>query len=145
MSKIADIAQAVTDELNAGSFSQSFTAERAYLPVFELKDMATLHVTVVPKGRELETVARTIPQEDVQIDVAVQQKLADVATESGQIDALLTLVEEIGAHFARKRLAGTNALWLRTENVPVYDPDHLREMRQLTSVLTLTFRVIGES
>jgi len=144
MSKIADIAQAVTDELNAGSFSQAFTAERKYVPIFELKDMAELHVTVVPKGRELETAARTIPQEDVQIDIAVQQKLADAATESEQIDALLTLVEEIGAHFARQSLADTGAMWLRTENVPVYDPEHLREMRQLTSLLTLTFRVIGE-
>ena len=60
MSKIADIAQAVTDELNAGSFSQEFTAQRTCVPIFELKDMASLHVTVVPKGRELETAARTI-------------------------------------------------------------------------------------
>jgi hypothetical protein len=31
---------------------------------------------------------------------------------------------------------------VRTENVPVYAPEHLEEYRQFTSVLTLTFRVV---
>ena len=144
MPTIADIAEAVKDELNDGSFSQDFTAERKYLPAFELKDMTTLHVTVVPKGRELETIARGAAQEDVQIDVAVQKKLGDVDGEADEIDALTALVGEIGDFFARRRLASVKAIWGRTENVPVYDPEHLREMRQFTSVLTLTFRVMGQ-
>jgi exodeoxyribonuclease V alpha subunit len=35
-----------------------------------------------------------------------------------------------------------SASWLRTENEPVYSPGHLEELRQFTSVLTLTFRVV---
>ena len=39
MAVITDIAEAVKDELNAGSFSQPFTAERHYRPLFELPEM----------------------------------------------------------------------------------------------------------
>lgn len=39
MSVAVDIADAVVGELNGGSFSQQFTARRAYQPVFELAEM----------------------------------------------------------------------------------------------------------
>jgi len=52
VSVITDIAEAVKDALNGQDFSQAFTAERHYQPLFELKDMKTLHVTVVPRGRD---------------------------------------------------------------------------------------------
>ena len=57
----------------ATRFTQPFTAKRAYLPVYDLKDMADLHVTVVPKGVEMSTAGRGLAQSDVQIDVAVAE------------------------------------------------------------------------
>jgi hypothetical protein len=52
-------------------------------------------------------------------------------------------VEEIGLFLRDRRLAACPAaVWLRTENVPIYAPEHLDELRQFTSVLTLTFRVV---
>ena len=53
-----DIADAVVSELNqaqeppAAGFGQTFTAVRAYRPVYDLADLKTLRVTVVPKGLE---------------------------------------------------------------------------------------------
>ena len=57
---ITEIADAVTAELNAGSFSQAFTAERHYRPVFDLPEMGTLHVTVVPQGMTIEAAAEVL-------------------------------------------------------------------------------------
>jgi len=137
---ITDIADAVVTELNDGEFSQEFTAVRAYRPEFELPEMKDLHVTVVPRGVAITSLGRGVNQHDYQIDVAVQKKLA--AEDSAELDPLMALVEEIADFFRLRRLSAyTDAAWVKTENDPVYSQEHLGEMRQLTSVLTLTFRV----
>jgi len=141
MAVITDIADAVAAEINAGSFSQPIDAKREYLPVFELEDMQSLRVTVVPKSLTTLPGGRAHNQHDFAIDVAVQQKLQ--TTDNAEIDDLLTLVDEIADHFRFKRLSSfPNAMWLKTENEPVYAQEHLQELRQFTSILTFTFRVM---
>jgi len=139
MAPITDIADAVVTALNGQSFSQPFTAARAYLPAFDLREMKDLHVTVVPKGVELTTAGRGLAQSDVQIDIGVQQKLA--TSDEAEIDALMGLVQEI-AEFVRATRQFGEAVWVKTENTPIYSPEHLGELRQFTSVLTLTLRVM---
>ena len=138
MATIIDIADALTTALNAHVFSQAFTAVRRYRPVYELAEMANLHVTVVPKGVALERANRSREQVDVRIDVAVQKKVAG----DTEIDGLMALVEEMAAFARDLRLESCAAVWLRTENEPVYAPEHLAELGVFTSVLTLTFRVV---
>lgn len=142
-----DIADAVVAELNAAQvdpgpgFGQTFMATRSYRPVFELADLKTLRVTVVPKGIEIVNITRTANQNDVSVDVAVQKKVnpADAA----EMDALMTLVEKLSDFFRLRRLAALpTALWTKTENVPIYSPEHLETKQVFTSVLTLTFRVV---
>ena len=140
MATITDIADAVVTELNGHAFSQPFTAARHYRPVFTLEDMSALHVTVVPKGLTIEQLDRSRNQHDVQVDVAVQKKFS--SGDAAELDPLMTLVEEVADFFRLRRLAAyPNALWMRTENVPVYAPEHMDDLRQFTSVVTLTFRV----
>ena len=139
MAMIADIAGAVVTALNGHSFSMPFTAQRAYLPVFDLKDMKDLHVTVVPRGVEMTTAGRGLAASDIQIDVAVQKKLT--SADNAEIDALMGLVQEI-AEFIRSTGRFGDGSWVRTENVPIYSPEHLGELRQFTSVLTLTLKVM---
>ena len=140
MALITDVAGAVVAELNAGEFAQEFTAVRRYLPLFDLSEMKDLHVTVVPRGVAITGLARGVNQHDVQIDVAVQKKLETEG--SDEIDPLMALVEEIADFFRLRRLASySNAVWVKTENTPIYSQEHLGQMRQFTSVLTLTFRV----
>ena len=139
MALIADIADAVVTELNAGSFSVPFTAERLYRPDFELADMKDLRVSVVPHGLEMSAAGRALSQHDVQIDLAVQKKLD--AADNAEIDALMGLVEELAEFLRTKRQFG-DAVWVRTENSPVYSQEHLGELRQFTSVLTATLRVV---
>lgn len=141
MAVITDIADAVVQDLNAGTFSQSFTAERHYLPVYELEDIKDLRVTVVPKGVTIQSTGRNSNQHDAAIDIAVQKKLD--AIDSSTIDPLMALVDEIADSFRFKRLDSyPNAIWVNTQNQPVYAPEHLDQLRVFTSILTLTFRVI---
>ena len=139
MALIPDIAEAVVAALNGHTFSQPFTAQRAFRPVFDLAEMKDLHVTVVPKGVELSTAGRGLAQSDVQIDIGVQKKLA--AGENAEIDALMGLVQEV-AEFVRATGRFGDAAWIKTENMPIYSQEHLGELRQFTSVLTLTLRVM---
>ena len=140
MALLTDIADDLVAVLNAGTFSQPFTARRAYRPVFDLQEMKELHVTVVPKGIEMATAGRGLVQDDVQIDVAVQKKLA--AADDSEIDELMGLVQEI-AEFVRAKGKFADATWVKTENVPIYSQEHLGELRQFTSVITFLFRVVS--
>jgi len=138
-SMITNLADAVVSELNGVTFSMAFTAERLYRPDFELADMQDLHVSVVPRALEMTSVGRGLGQYDVQIDVAVQRKLD--AADNTEIDALMALVGELVEFFPVKRQFG-DSVWVRTENSPIYSPEHLGELRQFTSVLTATLRVV---
>ena len=142
MSSIIAIADAIVAALNGHSFSQPFMAQRCYVPTFDLKDMKNLHVTVVPRGVEMTNASRLAVQSGVQIDIAIQQKLpADTAGDSAAIDDLMGLVEEI-ADFIRATSHFGDAAWVKMANTPIYSPEHLEQLRQFTSVLTLTLFVM---
>ena len=64
MADIVDLAEAVKDALNAGTFSQPFTAVRHYLPRFDLAQMSTLHVSVVPRAVAGKAVDRSRSRRD---------------------------------------------------------------------------------
>ena len=144
MSLITTIADAVATELNAapaGTFAQTFTAARHYRPQFDLAELKTVRVSVVPKGVGITSLMRNANQHDVAIDVAVQKKVnpADAA----ELDGLMLLTEQIADFFRLRRLSALpEALWTKTDNVPVYSPEHLETKQVFTSVLTLTFRVV---
>jgi len=141
MAVITDIADAIVAELNAATFSQPVTAVRHYLPQFDLKEMQTLRVTVVPKAVVLASSDRSRGQGDYSVDVAVQKKFE--TGDNAELDVLTGLTEEIADHFRRKRLTSyPDAAWLKTEQTVLYAPEHIDELRQFTSVLTLTYRVL---
>jgi len=149
MGLITDIADAVAAELNAaapGTFSETFTAERKVLPVHELKDLADLKVTVVPKAMEITGATRAASQYELTVDIGIQRKLAS-APASGdpdvEVTALGTLVDQIAEYLRRRPLAAAPwAAWVSIANDPVYAPEHLLEQRVFTSVLTLTYRAM---
>ena len=141
MSVATDVADSIVAEINAHSFKLPLTAQRHYVPSFELKDMNELRVSVVPKGVVVTKSDRNHNQYDVLVDVAVQKKFSSGS--SAEIDPLLDLVEEIADFFRLRRLASYPAAhWIRTEHSPLYSQEHWDELRQFTSVLTFTFRLI---
>jgi restriction endonuclease Mrr len=132
---IIALAEAVVTELNAATFSQDFTALRYYTVLFELKDMETLRVSVVPRSLASTALDRSKDSYEYQIDIAIQKR--DNGTLAAS-DALMQLVEEIADHMKNITLADCRCVGVA--NAPIYSPDHLQEFRQFTSVLTLTFR-----
>jgi hypothetical protein len=141
MSVAANVADSIVSELNAATLSIWLKAERHYVPSFELKDMDELRVSVVPKGAVITKCDRNRNYHDVLVDVAVQKKFSSGSLE--EIDPLLQLVEEISDFFRLRRLVSFPAAhWIRTEHSPLYSQEHWDELRQFTSVLTFTFRLI---
>jgi hypothetical protein len=140
MSKIIDIADAVVTTLNDGDFKPTFTAVRYYVPEFELEDLATLHVSVVPKALETESYDRTNNEWNCQIDIGVQQ----IITNDADCDVLSTFVEDIILTFINKQLTSyQSAFCVKVENNPVFSTQHLIEKDVFTSLITLTFKVIA--
>jgi hypothetical protein len=144
MSTITELTDAIVAALNGHSFSRPFTARRHYVPTFDLKEMKSLHVTVVPRGVEMSNASRSMIQNAVQVDIGIQQKLpvpADTTGDRVAIDALMGLVEEV-ADFIRTTSRFGDAAWVKMENTPIYSAEHLEQLRQFTSVLTLTLLVM---
>ena len=138
MGKLTEIADAVLEVLNSSGMSPEFTAERTLLPVYDLKALKTLKVSVVPKGRKITQGTRIHTIDEIQIDIGVQKKISN----DSELDILMKLVEDICILFKAERLEGyPTAICVKKENEPIYDPGHLRQFRQFTSVVTLTFKV----
>jgi hypothetical protein len=114
---------------------------RRVLPEFDLPELSELQVSVVPKAVEITGSTRSVCQHDVQVDIGVQKKLGkDLDT---GVAALCGLVDELAAYLRRRPLAGApDAAWVRTQNEPVYAPEHLAGQRVFTSVLTVTYRAL---
>jgi hypothetical protein len=142
MAVITDIADAVVTEMNGHTFGQAFTAVRTYDTTLPLEDAGTLRVTVVPKALAEEVASRAADQVDYVIDVGVRKKPSQGS--NAELDLLVALVEEIRAFFRRRRLtAYPGVMCVRTPVEPVFAPEHLREYGQFTSILSLTFRMVG--
>jgi len=125
------------NELNQATFSLPFTAERQYLPRFELPQLADLKVTVVPRGLTIQAMDRARDGFDFEIDVGIQQR-----RNLDMLDELMDLTEEIADFFRKGPLASyPEARCSEVKNDPVYAADHLEEFGQFTSVVTLTFQV----
>jgi len=140
VSTIVDIADAVVGAIQAGSYGEPVTVERKYRPAFELADLTQVHITVVPRSMSITTATRDSGYFDCAIDVGVQKKVN--ADQAEDIDALMTLVEQIADQLRMKRLNDApEAAWVSIENEPAFASEHLDQQRVFTSVLTVTYRV----
>lgn len=142
MSMIAGVTKAVVDELNAASFSLPFRAERFYHPELALPENKELRVAVAPKGVTREMLDRNRQKRDVEVYIAVMKKYTRGTPE--EVDPLMHLAEEIGDFFTGKMLVSTPpALWVKTVHDPATAIEHMEKLRQFTSLLTVTFRIVS--
>lgn len=140
MSTITMLADAVVASLNAGTFSLPFTAERGYLPSYNLEEVSGLQVTVVPKSVSIVKASRESAYIDPVIDICVQQKV-ETGGDLSVTDGLVSLVEEIADHLRGSRLADApHAVWMSIENDPIYDRDHMERLHVFTSLVSVTYR-----
>lgn len=140
MTTVLQVADSVTAQLNAAEFDFEFVAERMYVPNFDLEDMKELRVTVVPRDVELFPHDRAHNKYHCRVDVAVQKKFSKGTNE--EIDPLVDLVEKIADEFRLKRLDSFQAArCVKAEHSVLYSSEHWEQLRQFTSLLTLTFEL----
>jgi len=140
MSIVSEVAEAVRSELDAGQFSIPFKAVRAFRHDQTLPEGKELRVSVVPKGVKMTPASRNVCAHDIEVFVAVMQKIDRATPET--IDPLLGLVEEIVDFFRLRRLAKCpGAVWTGTEIKPMVSTEHLEQLRQFTSLVTVNFKV----
>jgi hypothetical protein len=134
---IVQLADAIVDELNRQEFSLAFTAERAYLPVFELQDMNELKVTVVPKQDDGKLDTRSSSAHEYAVDIGVQMKPPTIDNEN--LDPLMGLTQEIADFFLFGQRPGGTTLIAPQVRI-LFLQEHLHKFHQFTAVVTLTFK-----
>lgn len=129
MSNIVDLAAAVADTL------ADYNAEVLYFPTFDLRDLETMRVIVVPVNPEYKTVSRSAHEELLKVQIGFLKRGYE-----DDLSDLLQTVEALGLSFLNKKLL--NATCVCVAYNPIYSPEHLRERGQFTSVIELTFKKI---
>ena len=143
MSLVTQTAQAVAAELNRQKFSQEFEAVYRVKPAYELSELDTLRVIVVPKTLEIERVSRSSVKYTVTVDVGILRRIGKAAPEEA-VETLGTLVDEIAEFLAETTLSEFRAAtFAEVVNDPVYVPEHLTTDRTFTSVLSVKYAMAG--
>lgn len=129
MSEVLKIAEAVTAEL------AEYNAELVFFPEFELRELETMRVAVVPTGTEYKILSRSSHEEVLKVAIGFLKRGCE-----DELSELLKLVEGLGVGFLGRNLAGATCVAVAFN--PIYSPDHLRERGQFTSVIELSFKQI---
>jgi len=136
------LAEAVKDGLNGESFSQGFTAIRAYRPVFTLKEMRTLRVTVITPSVEQTVISRVGSADTISVDILIQKKIT--STSNTNVDTMVDLVEEISAYLRGTNFpfSGTiNFQWVSSKIDPICDFDDLMHYNVFTSLIHVEYYI----
>ena len=135
-----DIADALLTDLKGSVFSEPVTVVRRVLPEYELAELKTLTVTVVPKSVAIANVTRQSTSFEVAIDIGIQKKIGK-DTDS-EVLGLSGIVSEIVMFLNRRSFPTLKARFKSIANEPVYAPDMLGEKRLFLSVVTVTYTVM---
>lgn len=135
---LIEIADEVVNDLNAQLFSMQFTAERAYVPRFNLAEAKTRLpvVTVTPRDLESETATRGLDEVRFGLDVCVCAKVPDVTPAS--CDPLFALTLEIRDRYAHYVVLGGRGVSIEPGVDPVFDRDWLQANHEFFGLVQLT-------
>lgn len=141
--RIIELADAVVADLKGQTFSMPVQVLRAYVPTVDLKDAKDLRLTVFPKQYEVQWASRSTAQTEYQLEVGVQKKLSADADLDVEFDLLMGLVQEvIDFLWEQARPAGLpDARINNVEHGTIYAAEHVTQLRQFTSVFTVTYRL----
>ena len=126
MADIIKLAEAVASEVEG---------DLMFAPELDLKGIREMRVIVVPAGLGVKPISRGASEDSMKIQVGVLKK----CTEDEVVDLVNTVIT-IGRSFLDRKLAGATCTHI--EYNPLYDPTHLRERRQFTGVVELTFKAV---
>jgi len=134
------MAKAVASELNRDQeFTVPFDAVFSVKPGYELKELDTIRVVVVPKTLEIERVSRVSSKYIVTVDVGVMQRLGKMTPEEA-VETFGDLVDEIADFLSDRELEDFKAAtFVNLTNDPIYVPDYLTQNRTFMSVLSVRY------
>ena len=127
MADIIKLAEAVASEVEG---------DLMFAPELDLKGIREMRVIVVPAGLGVKPISRGASEESMKIQVGVRKKCT-----GDEVVDLVNTVITIGRSFLDRKLAGATCTHI--EYNPLYDPTHLRERRQFTGVVELTFKAVS--
>lgn len=133
MADIIRLAEAVAAEISAPG-----EAEVMFAPELDLKGIRELRIIVAPTGLIMKPLSRGCCEDSLQIHIGVLKRCTE-----DEIPDLVNTVVGIGRSFLDKRLEG--ATCTKVAYNPLYFPDHLRERRQFTGVIELTFLTVSNN
>ena len=128
MADIIKLAEAVASEVEG---------DLMFAPELDLQGIREMRVIVVPAGLGVKPISRGASEDSMKIQVGVLKK----CTEDEVVDLVNTVIT-IGRSFLDRKLAGATCTHI--EYNPLYDPTHLRERRQFTGVVELTFKAVSQ-
>ena len=130
MSEVVKLAENVVAEL------EEYNAELSFFPEFELRDLDTMRIVVVPVGTQYKTLSRNAHEELPRVQIGILKRGSEE-----ELPELLKFTEGLGLSFLNKKIG--NATCVCVAYNPIYSPEHLRERSQFTSVIELTFKVLS--
>jgi hypothetical protein len=136
---MANTAISIADEVVKTLNSGGVTATRSLFPFYELKDLASLKVTVVPKSVDIQSSSRSASEFDYQIDIAFQKSVK--SPDDSEVSTLADLVLNTAKSFRGKVYQAVNAVCSKV-GVLLYSAEHIQPPSVFTSVITLNFKVI---
>ncbi|HBG28589.1 MAG: hypothetical protein A2Y10_08580 [Planctomycetes bacterium GWF2_41_51] len=137
---VLQLAEKIVNTLNDSEFALAFTAVKTLFPFYELKDLANLKVTVVPKSVNITTASRNSSEFDYQVDIAIQKAVK--RPDDTEITVLTELALAIAKSFRNKVYQDIGAVCFKQSIDPLYFVEHIQPPSVFTSVVTLNFKVI---
>ena len=134
-----EIADAVVNLLNAEAFSQSLTAERAWRPEYEPKDLQIVKVLVIPVLIGITGNDRATDTHVYTVEVGLFKKIESDAPQ--HVDPWIDFAEEIADRLRDKGgLTDPKASYLSIENDPIVAAEFL-EKNIFASLITVTYQL----
>lgn len=138
------IADAVAAAINGNSeaWGVEFTAQRLYVPRWELAELEELQVVVVPRTKSIERNDRVRGLEEPQIEIGIQQKVPDLTNET--LDVLSNLADAIEVYVRTLILTvgSQKAIWKRTEYLAYAERELLAKRKVFTTVFAVAWNCV---
>lgn len=134
----------------AATLPLAVTVARAYMPNYDIEQLADPVITIVPRARrdEQRLTRSGSFQYLVDVDIAVQEHLpadttADTTRRQRRADELLALVESVlDVISLRTRQLDSGAYFQQAQIDPIFAPEHWQGKNTFTAIITATYLLI---
>ena len=134
------LADEVVEALNDETFSQSFTAARLTVPMFTLQELASLKVSVVPRGRAKEIETRGVNAVQHKLELGFQKRLTNV-NDPSESDPMDLLVEQVEDFLLGTQINGKTCVAIEhiLADDSLFAKEHIYADKVYTAVVEVTF------